>query len=211
MVAVERTQDQEQTIGTMSFLCGIYLLLTGVGTWPYGWWDPSVGEFLLSHPNIIQIFELGEAAGTYYIAVTGEEYVILELMDRILAHKHPDETMRQAYERVRAAKLLEDIPGLVLSLWALVSLGTSFGIAPALRGLVTTGPYHWLRHPMYAGELLSLLEAAIAVPSGMNLALLGIFAASILWRIEREERILNRNGYRAYATVVRWRLVPGVW
>jgi len=47
------------------------------------------------------------------VVVTGEEFVILELFDRILAHKHPRETMRQAFERVRAARLLEDIPGLV--------------------------------------------------------------------------------------------------
>ncbi len=47
------------------------------------------------------------------IAVTGEEFVILELLDRILEHKASGETMRQAYERVRSAGLLEDIPGLV--------------------------------------------------------------------------------------------------
>jgi radical SAM superfamily enzyme YgiQ (UPF0313 family) len=47
------------------------------------------------------------------LVVTGEEYVILEVLERILAHKHPSETMRAAFERVRGAKLLEDIPGLV--------------------------------------------------------------------------------------------------
>jgi protein-S-isoprenylcysteine O-methyltransferase Ste14 len=64
---------------------------------------------------------------------------------------------------------------------------------------------------MYAGELLSLLGVAVAVHTWMNLVLLGIFIASIFWRIDQEEAILNRNGYRAYATAVRWRLVPGVW
>ena len=47
------------------------------------------------------------------VVVTGEEYVILELLDRILQHKGPRETMRHAFERVRASGLLEDIPGLV--------------------------------------------------------------------------------------------------
>jgi protein-S-isoprenylcysteine O-methyltransferase Ste14 len=103
------------------------------------------------------------------------------------------------------------IPGLVLTLWALVSLGTTFGIAPAYRGLVTTGPYHWLRHPMYAGELLSLLGAFLGAPLPWNLIILLVFTASILWRISREESILNRNGYAAYASIVRWRLVPRVW
>jgi len=43
------------------------------------------------------------------------------------------------------------VPGLALNLWALAALGTAFGISPARRGLVTEGPYHRLRHPMYGG------------------------------------------------------------
>lgn len=47
------------------------------------------------------------------VVVTGEEYVLLELFDRILDHKLPEETTREAFERVRSAGLLADIPGLV--------------------------------------------------------------------------------------------------
>lgn len=47
--------------------------------------------------------------------VTGEEFVLLQLLDRILEHRGHGETMRQAFERVRDAGLLEDIPGLVYS------------------------------------------------------------------------------------------------
>lgn len=47
------------------------------------------------------------------VVVTGEEYVILELFDRILAHRAAGETMRHAFHRVRREGLLEDIPGLV--------------------------------------------------------------------------------------------------
>ena len=45
--------------------------------------------------------------------VTGEEYVLLELLDRIVEMKRPGDTMRVAFERVRADGLLDDIPGLV--------------------------------------------------------------------------------------------------
>ncbi len=47
------------------------------------------------------------------VVVTGEEYVILELLDRIVEMKGPGDTMRAAFERARAGGLLEDIPGLV--------------------------------------------------------------------------------------------------
>ena len=47
------------------------------------------------------------------VVVTGEEYVLLELLDRIVELKGSGETMREAYERAREDGLLEDIPGLV--------------------------------------------------------------------------------------------------
>jgi len=47
------------------------------------------------------------------VVVTGEEFVILELMERILDCRAPGETMRAAFQRARNSGLLEDIPGLV--------------------------------------------------------------------------------------------------
>lgn len=47
------------------------------------------------------------------VVVTGEEYVLLELLDRIVEMKRPVDTMRMAFERARDGGLLEDIPGLV--------------------------------------------------------------------------------------------------
>ncbi len=47
------------------------------------------------------------------VVVTGEQFVVLELLDRLVEHKLPSETMRQAFERVRCEGLLEDIHGLV--------------------------------------------------------------------------------------------------
>jgi len=47
------------------------------------------------------------------VVVTGEEYVLLELLDRIVEMKRPGDTMRAAFERARDGGLLEDIPGLV--------------------------------------------------------------------------------------------------
>jgi hypothetical protein len=47
------------------------------------------------------------------VVVTGEEYVLLELLDRIVEMKRPGDSMRGAFERLREGGLLKDIPGLV--------------------------------------------------------------------------------------------------
>jgi protein-S-isoprenylcysteine O-methyltransferase Ste14 len=101
------------------------------------------------------------------------------------------------------------LPGLLLSLWAMLSLGTTFDVAPADRALTQRGAYRYLRHPMYAGELLSCLGVCAVQPSTRNLVVTLAFAVSLLFRIHEEERIVT--GYADYAQIVRWRLVPGVW
>ncbi len=101
------------------------------------------------------------------------------------------------------------VPGLLLMLWAFWSLGSSFAIAPAVRKLVLSGPYRFLRHPMYAGELFSLIGFCIGSPLVWNWSVVLVFAVSIGYRISQEERLLKR--YAVYAHFVKWRLMPGVW
>jgi len=47
------------------------------------------------------------------VVVTGEEFVLLEMLDRVLPFKRPGDTMRRAFVRARQAGALEDVPGLV--------------------------------------------------------------------------------------------------
>jgi protein-S-isoprenylcysteine O-methyltransferase Ste14 len=106
--------------------------------------------------------------------------------------------------------LLPALFGYFLILYSLFTLGPRFGIAPADRGLTCRGPYLWIRHPMYAGELLFrlvlILSAKVSILSVLQISLL--FFIQIL-RIYREEALID--GYGCYQKVVRWRLVPGVW
>ncbi|MBU2609648.1 MAG: hypothetical protein KJ606_01690, partial [Chloroflexi bacterium] len=105
--------------------------------------------------------------------------------------------------------------GLALCMWGFVMLGRSFGVSPADRGLVQRGPYRWLRHPIYAGELLAIAGAVMGDRVGAvhwtlrNLTIFAVLLATKLLRIRWEERIIQ--GYPDYSARVRWRLVPGVW
>lgn len=96
--------------------------------------------------------------------------------------------------------------GLIL---AVLSLGKSFGIAPADRGLCTGGMYRFVRHPLYASELIFNLGYVWGNPSWRNAIVVLLMLGSQIVRIHYEERILE--GYSAYAGRVRWRLVPGLW
>ena len=102
------------------------------------------------------------------------------------------------------------ILGYVIIFWSLLSLRGCFGIAPADRGLVVRGPYRWVRHPMYLGELV--LRAALVAGSSpvlISIGLLITLAVIQILRALREERMIS--GYAAYASRVIYRLVPGVW
>jgi len=99
--------------------------------------------------------------------------------------------------------------GLLLVLWALSALGCAFGIAPADRGIVRRGPYRIIRHPMYLGELISLVGVVIGDPSLHNLILIHVLLVTWLLRIHWEEQVLS--SYASYTRQVRWRMLPGIW
>jgi protein-S-isoprenylcysteine O-methyltransferase Ste14 len=91
-------------------------------------------------------------------------------------------------------------------------LGRSFGLLPAQRGVVMSGAYRIVRHPMYLGYLIGQMGFLLVNFSWRNLAVeLGVYLA--LWlRIKREEAVLeNSDEYRKYRQRVRWRLVPYVF
>jgi protein-S-isoprenylcysteine O-methyltransferase Ste14 len=79
--------------------------------------------------------------------------------------------------------------------------------------VISTGPYRYVRHPMYAGGLL--LEAATPLAPGSFVALLLVlpFVAVLGARLLDEERMLSAElaGYREYCRRVRFRLIPRVW
>ncbi len=102
--------------------------------------------------------------------------------------------------------------GAGLALVSLARLGRSFAVLPALRDVVTGGPYAVVRHPAYLGELLMLAACAFALDLLPGTLLMVAVLASFALRIGAEERILLASErYRGYRARVPYRLLPGVW
>lgn len=104
------------------------------------------------------------------------------------------------------------IIGIAWQLFAKLSLGRSFGLLPANRGVVSTGAYRFMRHPIYTGYLLSEIGFLLANFSTRNLVTIGVWMLLQIGRISMEERVLSEDAdYRAYKATVRYRLIPGVF
>jgi protein-S-isoprenylcysteine O-methyltransferase Ste14 len=112
---------------------------------------------------------------------------------------------------LRVGLVLQLIGG-ILALAATLSLGRSFGIVAANRGIRVAGLYHVVRHPIYLAYLLIFFGFVLAHPSPVNAAVLVIWTIVQARRALAEERLLAEDpAYCYYQTRVRYRLLPGVW
>jgi protein-S-isoprenylcysteine O-methyltransferase Ste14 len=81
------------------------------------------------------------------------------------------------------------------------------------HSVVTGGPYAFVRHPAYAGGVLTNLATPILLGSVWAFVLGSIDALLIVLRTSLEDRTLRRElpGYPEYAIRVRHRLIPHIW
>jgi len=99
-----------------------------------------------------------------------------------------------------------------LSLVSLLSMGRRFGVRPALRGLVTSGPYRFVRHPMYLSYVVADIGYNLQEWNSVTLLLVLAGWASLVYRIRAEERVLSQDvEWPAYIALVSYRLLPGIW
>lgn len=105
------------------------------------------------------------------------------------------------------------VSGSVLAVASFIFLGRCFSILPAVRGVVTRGPFSYVRHPAYLGELAMVVACIAAAPMHWTLMILpAVVLGCFIARIRVEERLLMaEKSYREYCLRVRWRLMPLIW
>lgn len=98
------------------------------------------------------------------------------------------------------AALHLSLAGFAIGFWAVLHLGRSFGVLVAVRPVVTSGPYRFLRHPIYLGHVLQMAGLLLAHGSLLVTALVAAHLALTLYRARLEEDRLAEHSvlYREY-------------
>jgi protein-S-isoprenylcysteine O-methyltransferase Ste14 len=102
--------------------------------------------------------------------------------------------------------------GMIIQISAKIALGRSFGVIAASRGVKVSGPYRFVRHPMYMGYFVCHIGVLSTFSSRYSLILYATAFCVQIVRLLREEHLLNDDAkYRAFAAQVRYRILPGVF
>jgi isoprenylcysteine carboxyl methyltransferase len=99
--------------------------------------------------------------------------------------------------------------GICWQLYAKIYLGRSFGLLPACRSIVDTGPYKLVRHPIYFGYFIGHMAFLLNNFSWWNVEVLTLLYLFQFLRMHYEEQVLSKNEqYREYKKRVKYRFIP---
>ena len=118
---------------------------------------------------------------------------------------------------VELAGLALIVAGYVLGSYAFIENAYFSGTVriQAERGhqVISGGPYGWVRHPGYLGNLVASLGMPLLLDSAWAFIPVIVFGVFFVIRTRLEDSFLHENlpGYREYAQRVRYRLFPGIW
>lgn len=109
------------------------------------------------------------------------------------------------------------VPGYLLGVTAMTA-NPHFELTARIQAdrghsVIQSGPYRYIRHPGYAGEILSLLGTPLILGSWWGFIPIGALILTFVIRTALEDKVLKAelSGYDRYAEIVRYRLVPYIW
>ncbi len=197
-----------------SNLTGWFLLITGLiyffGVVIVYWfrriqfWKPRAkGETVREEPNDRSFWLIAAGIVAAFYVPPGEYLLLEAVLPRVVS--------------MQIIGLSLIALGSILFIWARGALGHFYsGHVSVIEGqrLVQDGPYHFIRHPAYAGYLLIAFGIVFGYSSLAGLlVILVLLLPSLLYRMNVEDKLLFEHfgeAYRRYASRTR-RLLPGIW
>ncbi len=200
---------------------GIALLVGGNGRDPYLWAYFATFAALALYPTISLDPEL--ARERFNPPSPGADRIALRWV-RLLAAAHIVVGVfdsRFQWTRVPGPLRAAALAGFALSfLLVMRAMFTNRFFSSVVRiqeerghHVVDTGPYAFVRHPGYAGMVLFCPLSGLALGSWISAGVALVYSGLVLRRVVFEDRFLRAHlaGYEAYASRVRYLLVPGLW
>ena len=152
-----------------------------------------------------------------YVTQTGILVVIAWLLLALLGWFYPGSLFLRLIPDMPSAGMagvILTLGGLGFSGYSRIYLGKNWSNIPAIKvgqQLIRTGPYRFVRNPMYTGLLVALIGAVIATGVLLAFLLFGVVAIAIWLKIQTEEEILLETfgeEYLQYKKDVKGALIP---
>jgi protein-S-isoprenylcysteine O-methyltransferase Ste14 len=102
---------------------------------------------------------------------------------------------------IQSAGILLTAAGIAFAIWARFYLGQNWSSAVSIKvghQLIRTGPYQWVRHPIYSGLLIALLGTALARGKMISLAALPLFFLGFWTKSRMEEQFMRKTFGQEY-------------
>jgi protein-S-isoprenylcysteine O-methyltransferase Ste14 len=116
---------------------------------------------------------------------------------------------------IDCAGIILVIAGMAFLAWARQNLGINWSqivSAKKEQELITSGPYHFVRHPMYAGGLLACIGSTI-VAGGPFVFLLIFLGSTFLLRVGAEDKLMEKQFPKEFPNYKKHTkaLIPFIW
>ena len=98
--------------------------------------------------------------------------------------------------------LLVETAGVVLAIWAILVMRSNANVAPIPKQngiLITSGPYQFIRHPMYTAQVLAVIPLVVEYSTAIRIAALFILVVTLLFKLHYEEKRLVKHFGQAYS------------
>jgi len=190
------------------------LLITSLALGPIcGWWLARINPGLLAE-RVRPVFHKDQPAADKVFMIALVLTIIIWLIVMGLDRRYLASDMPPALQVLGFVLILLST---AIILWV---FGENSFAAPVVRlqseraqHVVSSGPYAYVRHPMYGGTMLFFVGAPLLLGSWWGIAMVPLFFLLMALRMRIEERILFQGlpGYADYAARVRFRLLPQIW